>query len=91
MALFNHFDRGVDAGFRRVMEPVDARRQLCMSVGLVVVLALAAGSMAASVGASSSAPVAARAMHAPLLVTGVQKPRFLDVRQAGGGHAANGG
>ena len=46
MTLSDHFDRTTDAGFRRNRFASQANRQFQMSLGLVVMLGIAAGCIA---------------------------------------------
>lgn len=51
MAILDHFERVEEPGFTRSVDPRSARRQLNISLGLIVVLAIAATAVTLSLRA----------------------------------------
>ena len=77
MSLASHFECNDDVGFIRGVDPKAARRQLNMSLGLVVVLALT--TVGAGMTLKSDTNIA-DAATTPKLV--VQAPTIVHVKQA---------
>ena len=85
MTTQRNFDIEPNAGFTRTMDPLDARRQLHMSTGFVVVLAVA-------IAAVMATPKAERVAANPKSITlTVQAPQLAHVQQAQSGKLLPGG
>jgi hypothetical protein len=79
MAITDHFKAVEDPGFRRTVEPEAARQQLHMSLGLVVLLAIAAAAIGLSFRFEPQ--VLEARINAPVRLV-VQMPQHVNVLQA---------
>jgi hypothetical protein len=78
MSIADHFDHVPDQGFSQTIDPRAAQRQFNMSLGLVVILVMAAVGVALTVGI---APLQATAYNGPKRAF-VQAPQMVHVRDA---------
>ena len=78
MSIMDHFDRVPEQGFSQAIDPRAAQRQFNVSLGLLVILTVAAISVALTVGI---APLQATAFNAPKH-SFVQMPQLVHVRDA---------
>lgn len=79
MAIIDHFQPVEEPGFRRTIDSQAARQQLAMSLGLVVVLAIAAATLALSFRFEPR--ILEAQVRAPIKLV-VQLPQQAQVRQA---------
>ncbi|HWG06744.1 MAG TPA: hypothetical protein VG271_17185 [Beijerinckiaceae bacterium] len=79
MTITDHFQTVEDPGFRRSVDPEAARRQLRMSFGLVVLLAIAAGGLALSL--RFEPPMMEAGLNAPVKLV-VQSPQRVEIHEA---------
>jgi hypothetical protein len=79
MAIVDHFEPVEEPGFTRTVDPEAARRQLNMSLGLVIVLAIAATAIALSYRFEPQ--ILEAQVRAPVKLV-VQVPQRVQVQQA---------
>jgi hypothetical protein len=79
MAIVDHFERVEETGYACTIDPEAARRQFNMSLGLLVVLAIAAAAITLSL--RSGPQVLAAQLRAPVRLV-VEMPQRVQVQQA---------
>ncbi len=87
MSIIDHFDRTLEPGFLHTIDPNAARRQLNMSLGLVIIFVVGAFGLAVTMGIAplpSATPSLSTASY-------VQAPQTVHIRNASVARDVSGG